>query len=250
MERGLYAAASGMLAQQQIQETLAQNIANSNTVGYKHDSPTFRATQAMVLSRLNNGSGRGTKIGELGTGAAPDQVYTNWSEGPVQQTGNQLDASLGANQFFAIQTPQGERYTRAGNFHVDAQGNLLNSAGLAVLNTRNQPIKAGAQMGIGLDSTGNVTANGQILARIKVIQADPNNLTKSGDTMFSINNPALATPAAFPVVRPGSLEQANVNTVQDLVQLITVSRGFDIAQRAVTTQDDMLRHAANELGKV
>ncbi len=250
MERGLYAAASGMLVQQQIQETLAQNIANSNTIGYKHDNPTFKATQAMVLSRMNSGSSKGSNIGDLGTGVAPDQIYTNWSDGPIQQTGNQLDASLGTNQFFAIQTPQGEKYTRAGNFHADGQGNLLTAEGLAVLDNRNQPVKAPGQMDLRLDKTGNLTSNGQIVSKLKVVQIDSANLTKSGDTMFSVKNPRLAVPAAFPDVHPGSLEQSNANSVRDLVQLITVSRGFDIAQRAVTTQDDMLRHAANDLGKV
>ncbi len=250
MERGIYAAASGMLAQQQIQETLAQNIANSNTVGYKHDSPTFRATQTMVLNRLNNGSGQGNEIGELGTGASADQVYTNWTQGPIQQTGNSLDASLGTNQFFAVQTPQGVRYTRAGNFHIDNLGNMLSAEGQAVLDPTGRPVKVVPQVGIGLDKAGNLIANGQTLSRIKVIQVDPNNLTKTGDTQFSLNNPGLGAQAAFPDVRPGSLEQANVNSVRDLVQMITVSRGFDIAQRALTTQDDMLRHAANDLGKV
>src|SRR5579872_4666818 len=132
MIRGLYAAASGMIAEQTITDTLANNIANANTVGFKQETPTFRALHGMALSRLTNGSGRGPSIGELGMGASADKVYTDWQTGPLAHTNNPLDASLGDNQFFTVQTPQGVRYTRAGNFQMDGAGNLLSGAGLPV----------------------------------------------------------------------------------------------------------------------
>lgn len=250
MERGLYAAASGMIAQQVVQETLAQNIANAGTVGYKRDDPTFRALHGMALRRLNNGTGRGPNIGDLGTGSEADKVYINWETGPLAQTGNPLDASLDPNQFFAVRTPRGERYTRAGNFQLDGAGSLLTASGLPVLDKNNQPIKTNGATGVKLDGAGNLVANGQTIAQLKIVQADPALLTKDGDTLFAAPTPQTAKLAARPGVHPGTLEQANVDTVHDLVQMITVSRGFEIAQRALVTQDELLRHAANEVGKV
>jgi flagellar basal-body rod protein FlgG len=250
MIRGLYAAASGMIAQQNVTDTLANNIANASTVGYKQDTPTFRALQGMALSRLTNGSGRGQAIGDLGMGVTADKVYTNWQTGPLTQTGNPLDASLGDNQFFAVQTPQGERYTRAGNFQVDGAGNLLNGSSLPVLDINGQPIRATAgQNNFALDSQGNLTANGQPIARLRVVQADPNALVRDGANLFASTVPNAVRPAAVPQVNPATLEQSNVNPVMSMVELITVSRSFDMAQRALTTQDSMLGHAANDIAK-
>src|ERR1051326_5984757 len=107
MERGLYAAATGMIAQQTIQDTLAQNIANANTVGYKQDNPTFRAQHGMALRRLEGGASRGPGIGELGLGVQADKVYIDWQTGSISQTNRPLDASLATGQFFAVQTPRG-----------------------------------------------------------------------------------------------------------------------------------------------
>src|SRR5579875_810348 len=136
MERGLYAAASAMVAQQTIQDVIAQNVANATTVGYKQDVPTFRSLTALELERLNGNNAQGVPIGELGTGVMPDRIYTDWSVGPIEQTGNPLDASLGQGLFFAVNTPAGERYTRAGNFRLDGQGNLYTAAGFPVLDDR------------------------------------------------------------------------------------------------------------------
>ncbi|HZP80540.1 MAG TPA: flagellar hook-basal body protein [Chthonomonadaceae bacterium] len=249
MIRGLYSAASGMIAEQAIQDTLAYNIANANTVGFKQDTQTFRALHGMEISRLTNGSGRGPVIGELGVGVAADKVYTDWQTGPLARTGNPLDASLGDNQLFAVQTPRGERYTRAGEFQVDATGRLLTNTGLAVLDSNRQPIQAQGPGKFALDSAGNLTSNGQIVARLRIVQADPNTLIKDGDSLFAALDPAGVRPAPAPLVRPGTLEQSNVNPVGELVKLITVSRSFDTAQRALTTQDELLRQAATEVGK-
>lgn len=250
MERGLYAAASGMIAQQAIQDTLAQNIANVNTVGYKQDNHLFRAVQGMALSRLTEGGSRGPRVGELGIGVAPDQVYTDWKSGPLSQTGNPLDASLGDNQFFTVQTPFGERYTRAGNFVVDGTGQLMTPNGHAVLDTNDQPINTGGRSKLGFDGIGNLLSNGRPIARLKIVEADTKSLSKMGDSLFTATDPNAIRPAAAPQVRPQTLEQSNMDAVSGMVRMLVVTRSFDMAQRALTTQDELLRQAASELGKV
>ena len=105
MELGLYAAATGMMAQQTIQDTLAQNIANANTPGYKQDVPTFKAIHGMAMRRAVDGSGSGASIGEVGMGVSVDKMSTDWQTGPLMTTNNALDASLETGQFFALESP-------------------------------------------------------------------------------------------------------------------------------------------------
>jgi flagellar basal-body rod protein FlgG len=250
MERGLYAAASGMIAQQNIQDTLAQNIANASTVGYKQDNTVFRALQNIKIQRLVGNSGSGPQIGQLGTGTAADQVYTDWEPGPQVRTNNPLDVSLQGGQFFAVATPRGERYTRAGNFQQDGQGNLLTTSGLKVLDASGQPINTGGKTDIALDTSGNVTSNGRAVAQLKVVQIDPNDLRKDGNSLFAATKPNAVQAIAKPQVLAGTLEQSNVNTVRSLVQMITATRGFDMGSKAIQTQDELLKHAQNELGKL
>ncbi len=249
MERGLYAAASAMLAQQAIQEHLAQNIANTNTVGYKQDNPTFKALHGMMLQRNLNGSGGGPQIGELGMGVETGQVYTEWQNGAFAATGNPLDASLDSGLFFAVRGQQGERYTRAGNFKLDGAGNLLTANDEPVLGINNQPIVARGNGNVSIESTGNVRLNGAVVGQLKIVQGDPAQMRKEGDSLFSAA-PTAVRPIANASVHAGTLEQSNVNGVRSLVEMMTVSRGFDMAQRALITQDELLKHASSELGKL
>ena len=250
MERGLYAAASAMLAQQTIQEALAQNIANANTVGYKQDTPTFKALHGMALQRTLNSSGSGQPIGELGIGVETDQPYTNWQTGAVAQTNNPLDVSLDTNQFFAVRVGAGERYTRAGNFKLDGVGNLLTANEEPVLGINNQPIVARGNGNVTIEVNGNVKLNGNVVGQLKIVQADPVQMRKDGNGLFAASTPAAIRPTANASVHPGTLEQSNVDGVRALVEMMTVSRGFDMAQRALTTQDELLKHASSELGKL
>ena len=249
MERGLYAAASAMMAQQTIQESLAQNIANASTIGFKQDNPTFKALHGMALQRNINGIGGGTQIGDLGMGVASDKVYIDWQNGSQTNTGNPLDISLAGNQFFAISTPAGERYTRAGNFKLDGTGHLLTADGLPVLGSNNAPIQVNSS-DVHFDERGNILVGQQNIGQLKIMQGDPTQMRKDGDSRFAATAPTAMQVAAQPTTYPGSLEQSNVNSARSLVQMITVTRGFDMAQRALTTQDDLIRHASNELGKL
>jgi flagellar basal-body rod protein FlgF len=250
MERGLYAAATGMMAQQTIQDSLAQNLANANTVGYKQDIPTFRALHSMAVRRLNDGAGTGPSVGDVNLGVQADKVYTDWQSGAVAVTNNALDASLEPGQFFTVQTPGGVRYTRAGNFQLDGAGILKTPSGMAVLGTDNQPIRVTGSIPPKLEANGSLTVSGKVVARLQIVQAPPDSLQKDGETLFAPVQPAAVRQAVNPALHVGTLEQSNVNVVSGLVRMITVSRGFEMAQRAIVTQDELLKHAANDLAHV
>lgn len=250
MERGVYSAATGMLAQQALQETLAQNVANATTVGYKQDKMTFRAAQNVALQRLVGANSRGASIGEMGMGVQSDKTYIDWQSGPITTTNNPLDVSLAPGQFIAAQSGTRTLYTRAGNLQIDANANLVTASGRNVLDTRGRAINLAGRLNIAIDERGNVLADKQPIAQIQVVQADPAQLEKEGDAFYRSTNPASVRAAQNPRLRVGTLEQSNANVMEGLVHLITVSRNFEMAQKALTTQDDLLRQAATEIGKV
>lgn len=250
MERGVYSAASGMLAQQSLQEVLAQNVANATTVGYKQDKMTFRAAQNMALLRLTGASSRGVSIGEMGTGVQKDQTYIDWQSGPITTTNNPLDVSLASGQFLAAQVGTRTLYTRAGNLQIDANANLVTASGRNILDTQSRPINVAGRLNITIDERGNVLANKQPIAQIQIVQADTALLEKEGDTFYRSTSATPVPAAQNPRLRIGTLEQSNANVMEGLVHLITVSRSFEMAQKALTTQDELLRQATTELGKV
>ena len=257
MERGLYAAATGMLAQQSLQDMIAQNIANAGSVGYKQDTQTFKTLQGMAISRLNNGSGRGPQIGALGLGVQAESPVINWEQGPLTQTGRPLDISLEQGQFLAVKTGRGERYTRAGDIAMDGKGALYTASGQPLLNAAGQAIQIPGRTGIRIDETGNLLADDpnnpaqkQIVAKLKIVQIDPRTLEKDSGSLFRATTAAGVTPARFPKVNPGTLEQSNMNPVEGMVRMILVSRNFEMAHRAVTTQDELIKQAASEIGRV
>jgi len=250
MERGLYAAATGMMAQQSIQDILAQNLANSSTAGYKQDIPTFRAMHELAVNRVNSGAASGPSVGPIGMGVSPDKIYTDWQAGPLAITNNSLDASLATGQFFTVQSPGGVRYTRAGNFQLDSTGTLATPNGLAVLGTDGKPIKITGSTPPRIEPDGSLTVNGATVAKMQIVEAAKDGLVKDGETLFRAADPRTVRPTAKPAVHAGTLEQSNVNVVAGMVKMITVSRAFEMAQRAIITQDDLLKHAANDLGRV
>jgi flagellar basal-body rod protein FlgF len=126
----------------------------------------------------------------------------------------------------------------------------MTAAGYEVLDVNNQPITTAGRGKITLDGSGNLLSNGQKIAQLKVVQADTKSLSKEGDNLFTANIPTALQAMQRPMVRPGTLEQSNMSPVQGMVQMLVVSRSFEMAQRALTTQDELLRQAATELGKV
>jgi flagellar basal body rod protein FlgG len=204
----------------------------------------------LAVNRVNAGAGSGPPIGPIGMGVMPDKVYTDWQAGPLAITNNSLDASLAAGQFFTVQTPAGTRYTRAGNFQLDSTGTLTTPNGFAVLGTDSKPIKISGSTPPRIEPDGSLTVNGATVAQMQIVEAAKDGLTKDGETLFKATDARAIRPAAKPAVHAGTLEQSNVNVVAGMVKMITVSRAFEMAQRAIITQDDLLKHAANDLARV
>src|SRR5215470_7851059 len=136
MERGLYIAASGMLAEMARQDQLANDLANASTPGYKADRVSQRSFGDLLLANSTDGQ----TVGPLGQGSAIDKYETDLSPQPLRDTGEPLDLAIQGTGWFGVQTKQGVRYTRDGSFMADAKGNLVNQLGNQVVGVGNKPI--------------------------------------------------------------------------------------------------------------
>jgi flagellar basal-body rod protein FlgF len=242
MERGLYIAASGMLAEQVRQDQIANDLANASTPGYKSD----RAVQSSFGDMLLRNTATGAGIGSLSLGARITKIVTDMTQGPLSQTGDPLDLALSGDGFFAVSSPGGTRYTRDGQLTVDAAGTLRTSTGYPVLGTNGRPIdvsgaKSPDDISVAADGTVSVgkTAVGQ-LAIVSLTGA-----VKQGDTLFA--GVAGAKPAAT-AVQQGYLEGSGVNPATAMVDMIVSLRAYESTQRVLHAIDDDLGRAVNNVG--
>jgi flagellar basal-body rod protein FlgG len=232
MDRGLYIAASGMLAEQTRQDQIANDLANASTPGFKADRSTQHSFGDLLLQNTANGQ----TIGTLGLGAQIGSTLTDLSQAPLEQTGEPLDVALNGQGFFAVQTPQGTRYTRDGQFTLDPTGRLQTANGYLVLDPNGQPIKAGSSSNLSIGTDGTVTSNGTKVGQIAVVSLT--NPVKQGDTLF--DGTAGARPASTQVVQ-GSLEGSGIDATQAMVDMLTSLRTYQSDQQAIQAIDDTLK---------
>jgi flagellar basal-body rod protein FlgG len=245
MLRSLYISASGMLAQRSTMDVITNNLSNLDTIGYKRDSLETRSFGDVLLSRINDPSGNNGVIGPLSLGVHPDTVNTDFSEGPLEPTGRTADLALQGDGFFTVETPQGLRYTRSGNFQVDKDGYLCTSEGYYVRGT-NGRIHVGSQ-DFTVGSDGTITSAGGNY-KLQIVQfANNTALRKVGNNLYS--GPAVASLANCGVMQ-GYLEHSNVDLSTEMVNMITVSRNYEANQRMVSMINGTLDKACNEVGRV
>jgi flagellar basal-body rod protein FlgG len=225
MERGLYIAASGMLAEMARQDQLANDLANASTPGYKADRISQKSFGDLLLSDTSDGH----TIGKLGSGSAIDKQVTDFDQQALRTTDQPLDLAIQGKGFFGVQTPKGVRYTRNGSFTADAKGNLVDQVGNQVLGVGNKPIT--------------VDANGKVDTTKVAVFSLPT-AVKQGDSYFT------GTPAgtADGEVRSGVLEGSGVDPARAMVDLMGSMRAMEATQRAITTIDSTLQQTAQQVG--
>jgi flagellar basal-body rod protein FlgG len=227
MDRGLYIAASGMLAEQIRQDQIANDLANASTPGYKSD----RTTQTNFGALLLTNSVTGETVGSQGTAVEVDKVRTDFTPQPTRDTGDPLDFAIVGEGYFAVQTQAGVRYTRNGQFSTDAQGRLITSSGDLVLGRGNQPVTI-AKGG---------TPDPKQLAVISL--ANPR---KQGANLVTGTPQGNATGVA----RSGVLEASGADPARAMVDMITSMRTYESGQKVIQTIDETLQKAANSVGTV
>jgi len=258
MNSGMYSALSGNLAAMKRLDVIASNLANAATNGFKQDRLAF---ESVLAGNQNPPAVPPAKTAD--PVLLQERMLTDYSAGALIQTGNPLDVALQGDGFFAVRTPDGIAYTRQGNFRLSGDGTLVTADGYPVLSKagdrpeEGQPIviDIAGQAGGGkpvVDSQGGITLNGEPVANLALFDFQkPYQLTKAAGTLFVAGEgatPQVAGPLTS--VAQGSLEQSNVNSVAEMVQMVEASRYFETCQRVVRNFDDMAAKAVNDLARV
>lgn len=245
MNSGMYSAVSGSLAAMRRLDMISNNLANTNTPGFKKDKMSFEGLLAGVADQ---------SVVPQNMTADPvmqkEFVYIDFAAGMTSESGNPFDLALDGEGFFAITTPEGTAYTRQGNFRIAADGTLVTVDGYPVQNTSGSSIRVQGSH-IEIDGKGGIKVDGAQTDTIAVVDFEkPYALYKTGSALFMARDP-LATPqAAKAQVMQGYLEGSNVESISEMVQLIETNRFFEACSKIIKGFDDMSNKAANELGKV
>jgi len=247
MDRLIYTAMSGAAQALEQQSVTANNLANASTTGFRAQLSAFRQ---VPMNFEGNAAGDPTTRTFV-LSSTPTADYT---PGPIQQTGNPLDVAIQGPGWLSVQTADGtEAYTRAGNLHVDANGQLVTANNLPVLgNAGPMSIPPGAAVTIGKDGTVNALIPGDpptaiaTVDQLKLVNPDVTTMTRGDDGLFRTadGQPAQADPTV--AVAPASLEGSNVNAVSAMVDMITNARQFEMQTKLLNSanQNDQ---SANKL---
>lgn len=261
MTQALWIAKTGLDAQQTRMAVIANNLANTNTVGFKRDRASFEDLLYQTVRQPGGASSEQTQLPtglQVGTGVRVSATAKQFVQGNLSQTGNALDVAINGRGFFEVLMPDGSTaYTRDGTFQINAQGELVTNAGYPV-----QPglqLPEGAQsVTIGADGTVTVQIAGQAEG-VQVGQltlsdfVNPAGLQAKGENLFvetGASGPAQSsTPGSGGVGRlvQGSVESSNVNVVEELVSMIETQRAYETNAKAISTTDQMLAYLNNNL---
>jgi flagellar basal-body rod protein FlgF len=257
MSGEIYMAAVGALAYEKRLQIISNNLANSNTVGYKQDHGQFHIPD---LSTLPIDSTQGSD--ELDSSQTElfwnnFSVYTDHTNGSLKNTGNDFDLALVGNGFFCVQTPDGIHYTRKGDFTLNGEGLLVTRSGWTVMG-ENGEISVDSTENtyqhkrFSVDGEGNVTVNGSQIGRLRLVDfPQPYKLNKVGETLFkSADFGPGEIPAEKVKVSQGFIELSNVDGVKMMTEMIEVLRGYESYQKIIRSVDEVNSRAINEIGKL
>jgi len=256
--RALFTAATGMEAQQLRIDSIANNLANVNTTGFKRQRAEFQDLFYETLRAAGARSGDGSQLPtgvQLGHGVKTASISRIFTQGDRINTGGALDMAIDGDGFFQVQKPGGETlYTRDGTFKLDGDGNLVTAAGDPVIPNINVPIDS-ESLTVRPDGTVTVVQPGSTavteLGQIELARfANPSGLRAAGGNLFAATEASgdpelgVAGEEGYGEISQGFLEGSNVNVAEELVQMILAQRAFETNSRVIRAGDEMLRNAA------
>jgi flagellar basal-body rod protein FlgF len=235
-----YIILSRLALQARATEVLAHNVANADTPGFRAQRPVF--TDFVARQRTAPPGGREV---------AYVQDRATWREmehGPVQATGNPLDVALAGDGFFAVETPRGERFTRAGRFSIGDGGRIVDMEGHAVMGAEGAPIAvAPNDTRITIQGDGTVRSENGTLGRLRVVTfANPQTLRAEGDRLFDAAGEP-PQPVERPAVVQGALEGSNVRAIAEMTRLTTELREFQFAAQFAEREGERLSTAVERI---
>lgn len=251
MSDAVYQATAGALIQQYRLDILSNNLANVNTVGFKEDRAYFELLEVEPMSLPGEEGVAMPTIGPVLLGDPSLESYVNFSQGSLRQTDNPLDLAIEGDGFFNVQTPEGVKYTRNGNFVLGENGLLMTPEGYPVLGQGGN-IQLEEDDPITIDREGNIEVDGSTVGSIRVTHfPNSQNLRKVGESLFSaLDNGASTIPSENFAMIQGYLELANVDPVRGMVEMIEALRVFEAYQKTLETLDEVDSQAVGDVGVV
>jgi flagellar basal-body rod protein FlgF len=227
MERGLYIAAAGMVAEMVRQDQISNDLANASTPGYKADRSQQRSFSDLLLENTKTGE----TVGKLGQGPIITKQVTDLTPEALKSTDEPLDLAIAGPGYFGVQTAAGVRYTRNGAFTANNAGELTDQLGNKVLGTDKKPVKVAADGTVDVSKVGNFALTG---------------VKKSGDSYFTGN----AGGAGTGEVQSGVLEGSGVDAGRTMVDMMASLRAYEAGQKAIQTIDSTLQLASSQVGNL
>lgn len=237
MNSGIYIAASGSLMQEKRLELATNNLANAGTVGYKRDSVLFESFLA-----------------ESGAYVVPLGVKTDFSNGTMKNTGNELDIALEGDGFFSVKTPNGIRYARGGNLKLNKDNILVTQAGYPVLGEAG-PVRLPSGADITISSSGEILIGTGLdivpVGTLKIVDfPKPYHLEKEGEGLFMATGKEKAKKAKDVLIKQGFIEVANINSLKEMITLIDIQRSYESYQKVIQSIDSINEKAVNDIARV
>ncbi len=248
MVSGKYSALAGAISREQRLANISSNLANIDTVGYKKNSMTF---EAILNGEQQTGTARGINYSRI------RDNFTDFTEGPIKETANPLDIAIHGKGFFKVQSPDGIRYTRRGDFHVDSDGTLLTGNDMPVLDDANALISIPETdtSKVSINSLGEISILAMDGTRSVVSQigifgiSDTTKLKRETDTLYSLNADGQETAIEEPDLSQGNLEMSNINMTEEMALMIDTMRTFESYQKVIKAYS-ILGQKQDELGTI
>lgn len=263
MDRGLYTATTGMLVQELKLDYISNNLANANTFGFKQNVSAVKSFPQMLVHRMNDtylkvsgiegNMDLRPMVGLSTMGAVVDEIATDFAKGDIQNTENPFDLAIDGQGFFVIDTPYGERMTRAGNFTINANKELVTKLGYRVMGENGPIVLDGKSFNVDSEGVVYVGDKGdEYLDKLKVVTVDDfKTIKKVGHDLFMVpKEHPQPFDATNVTIRQGAVEASNVNTIIMLRSMIDVMRMYEANSKVVMTKDNLLGQAANEIAKM
>ena len=255
MNYGMYLSAAGIVANSYRQDVISNNIANSETTGFKRDLATFYARPTEAQARGLGGNHTDDVLEQLGGGlfAAPSQF--DHSQGDFESTGNNLDVAIKGDGYFSVKDTKSntQQLTRDGRFAMDTEGNLMlaSANNQRVLDTAGKPIQVNPSIPVIIGQDGQITQAGQPIGQIGVFNVtDASQLSKAGGQMLNVADPKSLVAATNTTLHTQFLERSNVDPTTELTQLMDVQRQLEANANMIRYQDQMLDKLVNTVGRI
>lgn len=256
MVRGLYTAYTGMINEQKRLDVISNNLANSDTVGYKTERVASQAFDDVLTIKIRDNSNGyiNQTIGTMSLGAKIGEVYTDYGQGSFRETGNTFDLAIDGDGFFTMRCPGKDgnsvtRYTRNGCFTMTSDGYVVDPSGNH-LQCSGGDLQVPVDATITIDKVGGVYANGEYIDTLLMTDfEDYDYIEKYGDNMYQVVDGATEKTCTA-LINQGYTEQSNVNVVSEMVDMITVTRAYEAGQKVMQTVDNMLESSCNSIGRV